>query len=137
VTDSSGFDDLPEEKVKFSEAEIAATLAKLDDAIARMVALCTEVEDPDGLIRFTLGDDGRLLTLFIQDNVAQLLTNIDLEDKLNRLLDTGNQAMRLSRNEFWGRWTTSRPRGSEASAGPARSVASIPIAPVLLRGNEI
>ena len=58
MTDASGFDDLgPEEKVKFSEAEIAATLAKLDDAIARMAALRTEVEDPDGLIRFTLGDD--------------------------------------------------------------------------------
>jgi hypothetical protein len=95
VTDASGFDDLgPEEKVKFSEAEIAATLAKLDDAIARMAALRTEVDDPDGLIRFTLGDDGRLLTLFIQDNVGQLLTNLDLEDKLN-------QAMRLSRSEFW------------------------------------
>ena len=63
-----------EEKVKFSEAEIASTLAKLDDAIARMAALRTEVEDPEGLIRFTLGDDGRLLTLFIQDNVGQLLT---------------------------------------------------------------
>jgi hypothetical protein len=102
VIDSSGFDDLgPEEKVKFSEAEIAATLAKLDDAIARMAALRTEVEDPDGLIRFTLGDDGRLLTLFIHDNVGQRLTNLDLEDKLNRLLDAGNQAMRLSRKEFW------------------------------------
>lgn len=102
MTDAGGFDDLgPEEKVKFSEAEIAATLAKLDDAIARMAALRTEVDDPDGLIRFTLGDDGRLLTLFIQDNVGQLLTNLDLEDKLNRLLDAGNQAMRLSRSEFW------------------------------------
>jgi hypothetical protein len=102
VTDSSGFDDLePEEKVKFSQAEIAATLAKLDDAIARMAALRTEVEDPDGLIRFTLGDDGRLLSLFIDDNVGERLTNLALEDKLNGLLNAGNQAMRLSRNEFW------------------------------------
>jgi hypothetical protein len=102
VTDASGFDDLePEEKVKFSEAEIASTLAKLDDAIARMAALRTEVEDPDGLIRFTLGDDGRLLTLFIQDNVGQLLSNLDLEERLNSLFDAGNQAMRLSRDEFW------------------------------------
>jgi hypothetical protein len=102
VTDASGFDDLgPEEKVKFSEAEIAATLAKLDDAIARMAALRTEVEDPDGLIRFTLGDDGRLLSLFIQDNIGQLVSNLALEEKLNRLLDAGNQAMRLSRSEFW------------------------------------
>jgi hypothetical protein len=77
VTDTGGFDDLgPEEKVKFSEAEIAATLAKLDDAIARMAALRTDVEDPDGLIRFTLGDDRWLLTLFIHDNVGQLLTTL-------------------------------------------------------------
>jgi hypothetical protein len=102
VTDASGFDDLgPAEKVKFSEAEIASTLAKLDDAIARMAALRTDVEDPDGLIRFTLGDDGRLLTLFIQDNVGQLLSNLDLEERLNRLFDAGNEAMRLSRDEFW------------------------------------
>jgi hypothetical protein len=102
VTDASGFDDLgPEEKVKFSEAEIASTLAKLDDAIARMAALRTEVEDPEGLIRFTLGDDGRLLTLFIQDNAGQRLSNLDLEERLNRLFDAGNQAMRLSRIEFW------------------------------------
>lgn len=102
MTGAGGFDDLgPEEKVKFSQAEIAATLAKLDDAIARMAALRTDVEDPDGLIRFTLGDDGRLLTLFMQDNIGQLLSNIDLEDRLNRLFEAGNEAMWLSRREFW------------------------------------
>src|SRR6185312_6249221 len=76
-------------------------LSKLDDLIARLTSLRTEVEDPDGLIRFTLGDDGRLLTLFIQDNAGQLLSNLDLEERLNRLFDAGNQAMRLSREEFW------------------------------------
>lgn len=34
-------------------------------------------------------------------NVGQLLTNLALEEKLNWLLDAGNQAMRLSRTEFW------------------------------------
>ena len=105
-----GFHDLdPEEKVKFSEAEIAATLAKLDDAIARIAALRTEVEDPDGLIRFTLGDDGRLLTLFMHENIGQMLTNRDLEDRLNRLFDRGNEAMRLSRSEFWSSLTEFPP----------------------------
>jgi hypothetical protein len=47
------------------------------------------------------GDDGRLLTLFVHDDVGQLLTSLALEEKLNRLLDAGNQAMRLSRSEFW------------------------------------
>ena len=37
---------------------------KLDDMIAKLIGLRIEVEDPDGLARFPLGDDGRLLTLF-------------------------------------------------------------------------
>ena len=50
------FGDLsPEEKVKFSQAEIPATLATLNDAIARRMALRTEVEDPGGLVRYTFG----------------------------------------------------------------------------------
>jgi hypothetical protein len=102
VSGASEFDALGDaEKVKFSEAEIAATLGKLDDMIARMTALRTEVDDPDGLVRFTLGDDGRLLTLFIDDAVRTSLTNLGLEKKLNDLLEAGNQAMRLSRKQFW------------------------------------
>ena len=40
---------------------------QLDDMIATLTGLRIEVEDPDGLVRFTLGDDGRLLSLFIDD----------------------------------------------------------------------
>jgi hypothetical protein len=102
ATGASGFDDLGDaEKVKYSEAEIAATLGKLDDMIARLTALRTEVEDPDGLVRFTLGDDGRLLTLFIDDAVHTSVTNLGLEKKLNDLFSVGNDAMRLSRKQFW------------------------------------
>ena len=101
--DSSAFDDLDDaEKVKFCEAEIASALAKLDDAIARMAALRTEVEDPDGFVRFTLGEDGRLLSLFIHDAATSSLTNLALEKKLNGLFEAGNDAMRLSRKEYWG-----------------------------------
>ena len=89
------------DKVKFSENEVAATLAGLDDAISRMSALRTEVEDPDGFVRLTLGDDGRLLTLFIDDSVRISLTNLALEKKLNSLFEIGNEAMRLSRRRFW------------------------------------
>ena len=102
MTEDFGFDDLPDaDKVKFSEAEVAATLARLDDAIARMSALRTDVDDPDGFVRFTLGDDGRLLTLFIDDAVRTSLTNLGLEKKLNGLLEAGNEAMWLSRRQFW------------------------------------
>jgi hypothetical protein len=102
VSSAPGFDELGDaEKVKYSEAEVAATLGRLDDMIARLAALRTEVDDPDGLVRFTLGDDGRLMTLFIDDAVRTSLTNLGLEKKLNDLLSAGNEAMRLSRKQFW------------------------------------
>ena len=50
------------EKVKFVDAELAATLNKLDDMIAGLTGPRTEVDDPDGLVRFTLSDDERLLS---------------------------------------------------------------------------
>ena len=101
--DAAMFEDLGDaEKVKFCEAEISSALAKLDDAIARMAAMRTQVEDPDGLVRFTLGDDGRLVELFIHEAATASLTNLALEQKLNALFKSGNDAMRLSRKEFWG-----------------------------------
>jgi hypothetical protein len=49
VTQDFGFDGLGDaEKVKFCEAEVAATLGKLDEMIAQLASLRTEVEDPDG-----------------------------------------------------------------------------------------
>jgi hypothetical protein len=99
---TAGFDELDDaDKVKFSEAEVSATLASLDDVIARMSALRTEVEDADGLMRLTLGDDGRLLNLFIDDAVRGSLANLALEKKINSLFEAGNEAMRASRREFW------------------------------------
>ena len=103
MTEKPAFDDLGDaEKVKFVETELPVALAKIDDALARLAALRTEVEDPDGFVRFTLGEDGRLLNLFIHDAAQTSLTHLALEQKLNTLFDAGNEAMRLSRNEFWG-----------------------------------
>ena len=103
---SVGFDDLgDEEKVKFSEAEQAATLERLDKMIAQLGALRTEVEDPDGYVRFTLGDDGRLLELFIHEAARTSLTNLALEKKLNDLFAAANEAMMLSRKEFWDHYS--------------------------------
>ena len=96
------FEDLGDaEKVKFVEAELIATLNRLDDMFAGLTGLRTPVDDPDGLVRLTLGDDGRLLSLFIDDAVRTSLNNLGLERKLNDLFSAGNEAMRLSRNEFW------------------------------------
>ena len=74
MTRWSDFDALGDaEKVKYCETEVADTLGRLDDMIAALAALRTEVEDPSGLMRFTLGEDGRLLRLFIDDAVAVVL----------------------------------------------------------------
>jgi hypothetical protein len=103
VTTDFPFDDLGDtDKVKYSETEVAATLAELDDALTRLAALRTEVEDPDGMVRFTLGPDGRLLTLFIHDAAPTRLTNLALEQKLNGLFEATNEAVWQTRKEFWG-----------------------------------
>jgi len=101
VTGEPRFEDLSDAgKVKYSEAEVAATLGKLDQLIAALSELRTDVDDPDGLVRFTMGDDGRLLTLFIDDSVGTRLTNLGLEQKLNSLLERGNQAVWLTRQQW-------------------------------------
>jgi hypothetical protein len=101
VTGEPRFEDLGDaEKVKYSEAEVASTLGKLDALIAELSALRTDVDDPDGMVRFTLGDDGRLLTLFIDDSVGNRLTNLGLEQKLNTLLENGNQAVWATRQQW-------------------------------------
>ena len=69
------------EKVKFVDAELAATLNKLDDMIAGLTGPRTEIDDPDGLVRFTLSDDERLLSLFIDDAVRTSLNNLGLDKK--------------------------------------------------------
>jgi predicted lipid carrier protein YhbT len=94
------FDDLGDaEKVKFSQAELAATLAELDGKLQRLAALRTEAEDPDSLVRFTLGPDGRLLTLFLHEAVPSRLTNLALEQKLNDLFAAANEEARAARRE--------------------------------------
>ena len=91
----SEFDGLDDaEKVKYCETEVAHTLGRLDDMIAALAALRTEVDDPSGLLQFTLGEDGRLLRLYIDDAVAMSLSRLALEKKLNDMFSAGNEAMR-------------------------------------------
>jgi hypothetical protein len=40
-------------------------------------------------------------TLYFDDAVALSLTELALEHKLNDMISAGNEAMRLSRKEFW------------------------------------
>ena len=60
----TGFDELDDAaKVKYSQAELAATYDELTAILDRLAALRTDASDPDGDIRIQLGPDGRLLSL--------------------------------------------------------------------------
>jgi hypothetical protein len=87
----TGFDELDDAgKVKYSQAELAATYDELTAILDRLAALRTDAMDPDGDIRLQLGPDGRLLSLSIHESVPGRLTHLGLEEKLNDLLARAN-----------------------------------------------
>ena len=98
----AGFDELGDaEKVEFVEAENAATLARLDKLLRDLDELGAQVEDPDGLISFSLGFDRRLLDLRIADAVGQVMTNLELEQRLNGLFAAGAEGVDAMHAEIW------------------------------------
>jgi hypothetical protein len=86
---------------------LCGALTRLDDMVVRLIGLRTDVDDPDRLVRFTLGDD-------------RGLTNLALEKKLNHLLSAGNEAMRLSRKQFWDSVSEGRGSGARGVVGNKR-----------------
>jgi hypothetical protein len=100
---AAGFADMDDAaKVEFSQTELGACAALLDDLLTRFAALRTEVTDPDGRVRFTLGNDGRLLELFIDEQIGQQMDNLALESLLTRLFTAGNAAVAASLDELGG-----------------------------------
>jgi hypothetical protein len=96
----SGFGDLDDAaKVRYSQAELAATFAELSAVLDRLAALRTNAADPDGDVRLTLGQDGRLLSLFIDESVPGRLTHLALEEKINELLAEANRVAEKSRRD--------------------------------------
>ena len=99
---AANFHDLGDaEKVKFSENETAATLAHLDKLLRDLDELGVGVDDPDGLVSVNLGFDGRLVDIQIADAVGTVLTNIELENRLNRLFAAGTAGVNEMRAELW------------------------------------
>jgi hypothetical protein len=89
------FDDLDDAaKVKYSQAELAATYDELTSILDRLASLRTEAEDADGAISLQLGPDGRLISLFLDDSVPGMLTHLALEERLNDLLARANVVAR-------------------------------------------
>lgn len=99
---AANFDNLGDaEKVKFVQNETAGTLAHLDKLLRDLDDLGAGVDDPDGLVSLSLGFDGHLVEIRIADAVGQVLTNIDLENRLNRLLAAGTTGITEMREQFW------------------------------------
>ena len=98
----TGFDDLDDAaKVRYSQSELATTFSELTAVLDRLAALRTNAEDPDGDVRLTLGPDGRLMSLFIDESVPGRLTHLALEEKINNLLAEANRAAEKSRKESY------------------------------------
>lgn len=100
--DAEAFENLGDaEKVKFSQAETAATLSRLDELLRELDGLRAAVDDPDGLISLTLGFDGRLLEVRIADGVGHVMTNLELENRLNGLFAAGASGVDAMRSELF------------------------------------
>ncbi len=97
MTEFHNLDDAA--KVRYSQSELAATFAELSAVLDRLAALRTNVADPDSDVRFTLGPDSRLLSLFIGESVPGRLTHLALEQKINDLLAEANRVAEKSRRE--------------------------------------
>jgi len=102
------FDELdPPGQIAAAAAELDALSARLDDMLTRLRGIRVEVSDPDGMIRLTLGDDGRLLELWIADAAPTRWTNTDLEDRLNDLIRLGNDAVSGAHTDIMDSYGTS------------------------------
>ena len=98
---AEGFKDLGDaEKVKFSQTETAATLAHLDELLSELDGLRAGADDPDGLISLTLGFDGRLLDLRIAEAIGHVMTNLELEKRLNSLFAAGTKGVAAMRADL-------------------------------------
>ena len=99
-TGAAGFDDLGDaERVKFSQTETAAALAHLDELLSELDGLRARVDDPDRLVSLTLGFDGRLLELRIADAIGHVMTNLELEKRLNSLFAAGTKGVDAMRED--------------------------------------
>jgi len=99
---AANFYDLGDaEKVKFVQDETAGTLAQLDKLLRDLDEIGAAVDDPDGLVSLSLGFDGHLMEIRIADAVGQVMSNLELENRLNRLFAAGTKGITEMRNEFW------------------------------------
>jgi hypothetical protein len=101
VTDASGFKDLGDaEKVKFSQTETAATLAHLEQLLRELEGLRAGADDPEGLVSLSLGFDGRLVEVRVADAIGHVMTNLELEKRINGLFAAGTKGVDQMRDDL-------------------------------------
>jgi hypothetical protein len=101
VTDASGFKDLGDaEKVKFSQTETAATLVHLEQLLRELEGLRAGADDPEGLVSLSLGFDGRLVEVRIADAIGHVMTNLELEKRINGLFAAGTKGVDQMRDDL-------------------------------------
>jgi hypothetical protein len=101
VTDASGFKDLGDaEKVKFRQTETAATLAHLEQLLRELEGLRAGADDPEGLVSLSLGFDGRLVEVRIADAIGHVMTNLELEKRINGLFAAGTKGVDQMRDDL-------------------------------------
>ncbi|MFA4085216.1 YbaB/EbfC family nucleoid-associated protein [Mycobacteroides salmoniphilum] len=94
----SGLDD--RNKVDFVERERAALIDGLDRIIAEMSAVKVRAEDPDGIVKLTLGYDSRLQRLSINDGATVDLSVTTIQDKINETMADAQEEVALMRSEI-------------------------------------
>lgn len=77
------------EKVKFTEEELPAVLARIDKLLTDLEQLGVGVEDDEGLVSLTFGFDGQLVDIALADAIGHVMTNLELEKRLNKLFADG------------------------------------------------
>ena len=81
------FDSLDDRgKRDFAEKELADYAAGLDELIKKLSNVKVGAQDPDGVVEVTLGYNGRLSRLWMDQGATARFNNIELEDKLNQTM---------------------------------------------------
>ncbi|WP_276823946.1 YbaB/EbfC family nucleoid-associated protein [Mycolicibacterium mageritense] len=71
-------------KVDFVENDLGGIAAGLDRLIKDLSDIKVGARDPDGVVEVTLGYNGRLNRLWLDENVSDRYSNLELEEKLNQ-----------------------------------------------------
>ena len=94
----AGLDDRG--KRAFCERELDDIYNGLDRLIQAISGVKVLAEDPDGVIRLTVGCDGRLIKLWIDPGATSRFTHLVLEQKFNETMRDALDEVARARSEI-------------------------------------